>query len=354
MKILRTGSSLIFLLFLLFPFLGRSQKWVADTLRVSFGDSLSIGSSPFSVNSVDDHRSDFSSFLSVYETRKGLVFPVDQIVKTNVPLARSFNDRFSLETKTDQNYRIDIYEFSISNHKEMGKTKLKLNSSLEISNDLPKDSSLIGALYYSQSYVIPKDQSLQDAYEALLESWCLHFSSDVIAVEEGLDELLNNNLYHFRRGANVVSKNFYVGVEMFGGLNFWGIDAELWFSEPEESRMFKRSVRVMRYVNHFDFQSIAMGTKIAHQNYRISENYLLTNKFVFLIGFNNWKDMATASHKLEEIPLFNVSLNQRISYNHFDQKGMVFGLGVMEDLHYIIYHRPQLKIGLSLNFSYKF
>ncbi len=47
-------------------------------------------------------------------------------------------------------------------------------------------------------------------------------------------------------------------------------------------------------------------------------------------------------------------MTQQINYNPLDKKGFVFGLGLMEDAHYIIYHKIKLNVGLSLNCAYKF
>jgi len=73
-----------------------------------------------------------------------------------------------------------------------------------------------------------------------------------------------------------------------------------------------------------------------------------------MLGINNWKDMETERHKLEEIILLNASATQKISYNKLDKTGFVLGLGLMENLTYIVYHQPELKLGLVINAAYKF
>jgi len=236
----------------------------------------------------------------------------------------------------------------------MGKRQLVLFSSLELSKILPHDTVFLGTVYYDQSVKHKKKAPVAEGYELMLTEWSKRFTSDLIAVNQELDQILPDHLYHFRRDKMAVKRNFYVEAELFGGLNFWGIDGELWFSEPEGNRVFKRSVGIMRYVNHPDFQAIAFGSNVNLWNYRIDPKWLFINKMALLIGFNNWKNMDIVPHKLEEIPFFNFSLTQRINYNPFDQSGLVFGIGIMEDIHYIIYHQPKINVGLTLNLAYKF
>ncbi|MBN1925286.1 MAG: hypothetical protein JW798_05570, partial [Prolixibacteraceae bacterium] len=86
----------------------------------------------------------------------------------------------------------------------------------------------------------------------------------------------------------------------------------------------------------------------------LNQNWIFSNKMSLLMGINNWKDIKTVGHKLEEILLFNASMTQSINYNPFDQTGLVFGLGIMEDLHYVIYHDISFNLGISLNCAWKF
>jgi len=343
----------IFLLALLFiPFTGKSQKWIADTLTIDFGKTQQNCS--FRIDTVVDYRNQFPEFISVYEQKKWLFFPVDQIVKTAQPISKLIVSTFQPNAITDSSYRVGIREFFISNSSSTFFRDLKLFSTIELYKSNEHDSSLVGTFYYERKLTQKKKAEIKDGYETLIDDWNKQFSSDIVAAEQGIDQFMPEKYYHFRRGKEWAYRNLYASAEFFGGLSFWGVDGELWFSEPEGNRIFNRSANIIRYVNHPTFQSIAIGRNIRHWNYRLNDDLLFVNKIVFLIGFNKWKDMKTVRHKLEEIPLFDLSFTQQINYNKFDKSGLVFGVGLMEDVHYIIYHKPEIKIGLSLNCAYKF
>ncbi|HKK81544.1 MAG TPA: hypothetical protein VJ909_04805 [Prolixibacteraceae bacterium] len=339
-------------LFAIFSLPLKAQEWVGDTISIRFNypDSLKM---PVNVIQVDDVRSRDSHFLSVYEQKKALFFPVDQIVQTPRSLSRVLEREFSTQQDSVPGFKAEIHRFYITKTTSIFSDRLKLYATVRASGIT--DTSHWGTLYYELPFDFKKkEMPVEKAYNRILQKWGEDFTGDLLEIDAGVDSLPFHHLYHFRREHEPVSRNFYTGIDLFAGLNFWGVDAELWFSEPEGNRIFNRSVRMVRYVEHPDFRAIAFGRDVRLWNYRISENWLFTNKIILLFGINNWKDMATASHTLEEILYMNMSFTQKIQYNRFDQKGWVFGLGLMEDAHYIIYHKPRLKIGLSLSCSYKF
>jgi hypothetical protein len=330
-----------------------AQKWVADTIYVSFSSQNYKGPT-FNLKEVRDYRSVHPAFISVFEQKKMLFFPVDQIVHTQQNLSQSIENRFSNDTIENLDFKADIHEFYVKNHTSMGTRQLVLRSTIELSK-IEEDSTLFfGTLYYSENIKQKKKIPIEDGYHLLIDLWATRFTSDVIAVDKNLDDLMNGNFYHFRRDQHAVGKNLYVETELFGGLNFWGIDAGIWFSEPESERIFNRGIGIMRYVNHPDFHAIAYGSDVRLWNYRFTEKWLFSNKMAFFMGINNWKNMATVDHKFEEIFYFNVSFTQRINFNTLDKSGFVFGAGLMEDVHYVIYHQPKIKLGLTLNLAYKF
>lgn len=345
--------ALILLLILLIPFAGFSQKWVADSITIDFG-SEKMSQSAILVNSVSDLREESSTFISVFEQKKALVFPVDQIVKLQRPLESEFVSRFTPDTTVNINLKVDIQRFYINQSTSLGKRNYTLFSTLEVYNSTQSDSSFLGTFYYEYFYTNKEKDSLTSGYEAIIDKWSHTFVTDVMSVSVGLDNVIGDNLYHFRRGQHAIRKNFYTEVEAFAGLNFWGIDGALWFSEPEGNRVFNRQIGIMRYVNRPTFQSIAVGRNVRMWNYRFTDKWLFTNKIAMLVGFNNWKDMDTVPHKMEEILVLNASMTQRINYNQFDKSGLVFGLGVMEDFYYVVYNKPKLSVGLTLNCAYKF
>lgn len=216
------------------------------------------------------------------------------------------------------------------------------------------ESNLLGTFYYERAFQQKKKLPASEGYEKLLDLWSHAMVSDVTAVQQEIDLLVPGQLSHFRRGQKALDNNLYASLDFFGGLNFRGVDAQLWFSEPEAQRIYNRSTGIIRYVNHPTFQAIAIGRNVRHWNYRLAPKWLFTHKLAFLIGINNFKDMQTARHKLQEIPLFNLSFTQQLNYNGLDKNGLVLGAGLMEDFHYIIDHKPKLNLGLAFNIAWKF
>lgn len=340
-------------IFLILPFSGFGQNWVADSICIGFGGkSLPYGS--FRVLEALDHRNEFPEYIGVFEQKKALFFPVDQIVKTQNPLSLNFETSFDSDSIDSKGIKVDIERFYINQSSSLDKRTLTLFSTLELSQIKKSDTTFLGTLYYEFPYSQKKKLPVSEGYETTIDLWSRTFTSDVLAIGQNLDLLLGDNLYHFRRGDSAISKNLYIETEVFAGLNFWGIDGELWFSEPEGKRIFNRNVGIMRYVNRPNVQAIAVGKNVRMWNYRFTPRWLFTHKMAFLVGINNWKDMSTAAHKLEEILYFDLSFTQRINYNKLDEKGLVFGLGIMEDFSYVVYHKAQFNLGVSLNFAYKF
>lgn len=342
---------------MLFFFIGianlQAQKWVADTIVVDFGNEYRNTAS-FNLFEIIDSRKVDPSFISVYEQKKWLFFPVDQIVKTRLPLTQSLRNYYSNDTVSNMNFAAHLHAFYIRNLSSLTNRQLILYSSIELSKIINADTTFLGTLYYSHSINQKKKTAVVQNYNLLLDEWSSRFTSDVLSVDQYVDQLMLDNFYHFRRGKHAVEKNLYVKTELFGGLSFWGLDAEIWFSEPESKHSFNRGIGIMRYVNQPDFHAIAYGSNVKTWNYRLTKNWLFTNKMGLFIGINNWKDVKTIDHKFEEILFFNCSFTQSINFNTIDQSGFIFGLGVMEYAHYVIYHRPAIKLGLTLNVAYKF
>jgi hypothetical protein len=346
-------------LFALGAFDGRGQeklqKWVADTVTVSFGTSGPFENSNFRLLQGIDLRPEFPSFVSVYERKKAYYFPVDQIVKLDGPLCVRLSEKFVPASPDVPVYLPTVYEFIATNYRKGRKQEFVLNATIQLQQIMPAgDTVMLGTFYFGNNVSIPKREAHAKGYEMLLDDWARRFNNDLLSAQQQLDVVMPEKLYHFRRGQAAVRKNFYTSAEVFVGRTFWGIDGELWFSHPESQQKFDRTSRMVRYQSHPNVQSISFGSKISSINYRLKPNWVVSNKTAFMLGINNWKDMETERHKFEEIFLLNASATQKISYNTLDKTGFVFGLGLMENLTYIVYHDPELKLGLVINAAYKF
>lgn len=336
------------------PSLVFGQKWVADTLVVSFGKSA-IPNCTFSIGKVFDSRSGSPDFLSIFEHKKWLYFPVDQVVVVPSPLAGEFSQKFIAGSDSVPLYGVNVARFVINKKDTNRNRNLSLLATLEVYNvSNTGDSVFFGTFYYEQILKQKKKEMLSLGYEQIIDDWARRFVSDIVSVDAGLTALNPDNFYHFRRGERAVNKNLYASVEMYYGFDFYGCDAELWFSEPEDAKIFQRNSGVLRFVNYRNSQAVALGRQVKRWNYRFSNNWLFTNKVMLLLGINRWKDHQQVAHKFEEIFLFDASMSQQINYNKLDETGFVFGVGLVEDLHYVIHRKISFNIGLSFNCAYKF
>lgn len=326
------------------------QSYVADTIRVKIqkNDNLRFRHSL----KIVDFRNEDHRFISLYEKKKWLFFPVDQIVITNQPVAEGLMSYQNEES--DDEYLLDIHEYYIRNTSSLFKRNFKLNGAFELSELDNSDTTLLGTFYYEQA--LQKSKKLTDSigYSKALSFYTNQIINDLNTVCCDTTEVINPGDYHFRSGAEVAHKNLYFTIDGYYGYTFWGIDAEIYFSDPEPGIKFSRKSRMFRYLNYANRESVAISSKISLFNYRLSNQWLFQNKHAFLFGFNKWHDIDEEKRTIEEIFLFQLTASQRICYNTLDRESLTFGIGLMEEASYIIYNNPTFSIGIVISCGYKF
>lgn len=328
-----------------------AQSYIADTIYVKFQyDSvITINNS----TSVSDKRDIQSNFVSVYEKKKWLFFPVDQVVLTNKDLASGFKEY--LQTANASQYHINIHQFNIDYKRGMFKHSLNLNASFELyGSNSTKNNALLGVFYYDMHSSNKRKIAVTEAYSTAISNFNSEFVWDLNAVCSDTTSHWEAGKNHYRKGQGIVSKNLFISSDIYYGLGFWGFDAEIYFAAPEPAQKFKQKSRMFRYMNFENRQSAAFSSGVSYLNYRLNNNYLFQNKSAFLLGFNKWNDVDEKKRTLEEIFLFQFSMMQRLSFNTLDKSGFVFGVGVMEEVSYVIYNKPMFNIALLLHCSYKF
>jgi hypothetical protein len=345
--------TLVFCLIVFLPNLLIGQSWIADTIKIGFGSAVQPNSA-FVFSHCEDFRSRPRKFVSVYERKKALFFPVDQIVQLYEPLCGQMVQHFLPLAEFHSEYHPRVYEFEII-QKQSGRTRAyTVLSALELWEESPDSGlQLLGTFYHESVFKQRKKEPVDTGYQLAIDRWSTQLAADIVAMQQNIDQLIPGQLGNFRRGKNVVQKNFYLSADWVYGLNFWGIDGEIWFSRPENNKRFRRSSGIVRYQHHSNFKMIAIGRQFHQYHYRLNNNWLLSNKAGFLLGFNNWNDFNTANHKFEEIFNFNLSATQKLIYNRLDNKGLLFGIGIMENFYYIVHHQPRFDVGMVLNVTLK-
>lgn len=327
------------------------QSYIADTLVV---DIQSDTSKKFehSVN-VSDIRGEDPNFVSIYEKKKWLFFPVDQIIYTSKPLTTLFQQNFTAQTV--DLYQLDIYEFYLNHNESMFNRSLSLEASLQLSKvEKAGDTVLLGTFYYEDVAKFKRNKAIEFAYSDVLKEFKTDFLYDLGAICSDSSPNFETDKYHFRKGFPVAQKNLYISTDLFYGIGFWGFDAELWFSSPEPAQKFTRNSSMFRYLNYGNRQSVALSAGVSQFNYRVNQKWLFQNKSAFLLGFNKWTDVDEAKRTIEEIFLFQLTATQRICFNHLDKAGITFGVGLIEEFSYMIYNDPIFSVGLVLSCAYKF
>ncbi len=309
-----------------------AQTYVADTIRVSLDNQ--VFEKFHSRLSATDFREENPYFISVFEKKKGLVFPVDQIVNARKPLHSYFaNDA---DTASNKSYHLEIHDFYLS---EINKAS---------------DTTYLGIFYYERPEKFNKKDSLLQSYQNVWMSFSTQFYADLSLITS--DSIPDNKpfTYHFNPGQKPAPKNFYVSLDGYYGYTFWGIDAEIYFAAPEMAQKFTRNTRMFRYLNYGNRESAAFSTQVSQFNYRLNQRWLFQNKHGFIFGLNKWNDVDEAKRTFEELFLFQYAFSQRLTYNPLNKKGLTFGIGLMEETSYIIYNDPFFSVALLFNCAFKF
>lgn len=324
-----------------------SQAYVADTITVNFSDIFNQ-SLQYNVNAAES-RIENVNFISVFEKKKLLVFPVDQIVVTNKPLKNYFVN--VTNNNQQPGYFLNIHEFYINYNESIFNKTLKLDTYIGLSRiDNLTDTTYLGVFYYQKKIKCNKKHTISQNYTNLYNTFSSDFNNSFKQVIDSSATKPGNFIPHL----HVAPKNFYVSIDAIYGYNFYGVDAEIWFSEPELSNKFKRKARLFRYLQYKNRKSAGFSTNVSQFNYRINQNWLFTNKNCFLFGFNQWLDIDENKRKFEEMFLLQYSFAQRITYNKLNKTGLTLGVGLFEEASYILYNKPFFSAGLIINIAYKF
>ena len=140
---------------------------------------------------------------------------------------------------------------------------------------------------------------------------------------------------------------------MFTGLNWWGFQAEIFFTRPETRRNNHYWAGIIRYNNNEEYESLAIGRKSEHYYCRRSNKLLFDIDLNILIGFCKWRKVDEENIKLYQVVDFELSSIQCIQYNPVNSKGIFFKAGFMENILYVIDKKPKFQLGTYLGVGLK-
>jgi hypothetical protein len=341
---------ILIILFTLFFQSIYTQKIVTDTVHINFSID-SIFPANYFWQSVTDKRGVNPKLVSYSQTKKYVLLPIDQELCVQDEIAHIISSNKNTSFSSDT-LLLELDYFIIEKYKGRFFNPYILYADMpvkQVKNGIVKD---IGVISYNFEYKPFKNKTpYSQACEEVLTNWHRQFKIDMISVvnymhtnTEKPEILLTENInkpYFF---------NFTVGGA--AGLNFWQVEGDIHFTRPETSinRWFTGSF--IRYQNTPEFEMIGFGKKQEHFTKRISDKTLLDISTNTLLGLNKWKN--TKDIKLWQIMQISFSSAQSINFEPKNKSGILFKVGLFENLYYIVQKNLGFQIGPYLSIGYKF
>jgi hypothetical protein len=333
-------------------FHGHAQKMVQDTILVPFGET-NHQTIPYPLDEIKDLRPKLDQVLDIVEKNRYVFFPVDHLVVTPEPMAKNI-ENFFIDTleKPATRYKLEIEDFRVYPVNGMLFSYHRLDAAIRVI----QDNEYKGLLLYNEE--LPRKifgkEKIEQSYHYALEQWQFHFISDMNRLPGYEIDNWQEGFYNFRPGQESARRYLNITTKTTRLLSGWLFDGEINFSTYEARAKKHENGNMIRFRDAEKFQSFGIGRKSEHLRIRISPRFEFDLHSIFILGINKWKDVEEANRRLEEVVLFNYTLGQEILYNPFANSGLLAGIGIVEDVHYIIHHRVQFSPGISLKIGIKF
>jgi len=345
------------LLFLVFSNLCLfGQKYIKDSVLVKPERNQAVLKKTFQIYNFNDKRKHPGHILDIAEKKRYLVIPVDQIYYLNRPLKEILDSLMCIDNITSDRKPLsfDIYEFSPGVRKGGLIQSYFLNAHIRV-NEVSNDSIVkyLGDFVYETSIPYKEYKSNKKAsYEALIHDWQKELIDDIdlflVTPKQTYDFLLPNYKEPGYKYHNILIGN----ASFVGGLDWWGLEGEMFFSAPEANEFFVRNTGTARYVNAKTFESLLFGKKNQNYFWRKGKYSLFEIQSKFMFGFNRWKDIETVDHELWELFQFCFSFSEMYQFNQLDKKGITISVGAVEDIYYI-FNKLDYRLGIKLSLGLK-
>ncbi len=353
-RIKLTTGILTFLSLFLFQ-ISEGQRFLPDTIYVNFHADSLLPLTGISITEIIDSRNEDPRFVRYGTKTKFLLFPVDQEVYTTSPLADEIGKHILSDSSEGPEYTLEIQKFEIEKEKGRISSTTFLNTDLSL-YEKHKDSLVYkGTFYYDYLYRRQaKKETLTEETENLLSKWHSDFKLDLITSKAKYTGQEKQVYTNFMVDNKIKSLYLNTSVAAFYGLNWWGLQGEVFFTRPETRSRNHYWAGIVRYNNNNDYESFAIGRKSEHYYFRKNENWLFDVDLNILIGFCKWKDVDEQNVKLYQVLDFELSSIQSIQYNPINSKGVFLRAGITENFLYVIEKKPKFQVGIFLAFGMKF
>ncbi len=346
--------SVIPFFFMLICQICEGQRLLPDTIDINFRADSIVQLNNLNITEITDKRNENPRFIRYGTKNKFLLIPVDQEFYTKEPLADEIARNIVADKFSSPEFLLAINKF------EVEKQKGRISSTTFLSADLilyerKKDSMIYrGTFFYDYPYRREgKKETMKQESENLLGKWHRDFKIDLMTVNAKSTGDDKNTYTNFINDTSVQSLYLNIGGGLFAGLNWWGFQAEIFFTRPETRSNNHYWAGIIRYNNNEDYESFAIGRKSEHYYFRRNEKLLFDVDLNILIGFCKWRNVDEGNIKLYQVVDFELSSIQCIQYNPVNSKGFFFKAGFMENLLYVIDKKPKFQLGTYLGVGLK-
>lgn len=345
---------LVLILTLIFTHLLKGQKFLPDTLIVDFkGDSL-IDMDLVSVVKINDFRNENPHFVRFETKKKYLFIPIDYEIYTRKPLSDEILSSMSGDTGRRYNYILDIRKFEIEKKKRRFASSVYLVADIPVYEHTGDTCQYRGTLYYDYLYLPQaKKESLEESTENLLSSWHTDFKIDLLTIKSISSDIAPEIAPNFITNPKIRSLYLNSMGGVFMGINWWGMQGEIYFTRPETNLKNQYTSGIIRYQNNPDYESFAIGKNSEHYSWRWNRKLLLDADLNILLGFCKWKDIEKHDPTLYQLFDIEASSVQSIYFNPMNKRGLTARIGLIENISYIIDKKIKIQAGLFVGLGFK-
>jgi hypothetical protein len=328
--------SLLYLLFITFPFSVFGQKFISDSLVVEFGKS-DLQKINVAIDTIIDKRNFNPNCIAITERKKYYNVPIDYRILIPKPLSVGVKEMFSnnQDSLTANKYRLEIKEFNIIAESKLLKNNYTCNSIISVYTVKNNINTYKGTLVYETQNAVKKNKKQpQTEYETFIDMWKVRFAKDMNAIALSPGDSTSSILNLITQQSDF-RKNMIISSDVAIGIGSWVVDGEIMFSRPEPQRQFYRQGNILRYRHEKKYESLEFSIANKQYNYRLNNNFVFVLKPKLFWGLNYWNNNEYSNHGLQDIFLFDFSATQSILYNPFYKRGVICGMGIMESATWI-------------------
>jgi hypothetical protein len=350
----RLVSPIILLIFICTPIYSQ-KKLISDTTIINVPIDSSLKKVNATIANVIDMRKGEEDVLRITQKNVYQFIPIDHYININKPLEHYIPDFF--DGTENVNFEFKINRFEITERKGLFYPAYTLNALFDISKySTNNGDTLAGTLIYNNEInARTKGKKPGQKEEKLIKQWEKDFVEDMHNLTKHANNSKNSLPYNFRKSNQTYRTNLVLSSRFIGGLDFWMLEGEVIFAEPEASRWFRQSGYMVRYRNEKKFESIAFTRNSEHFIYRLNDKFLFDINTNFMIGVIKWKDMWDVEHPIWHIVLLDLSASQYIKYTPFNNKpSFVMGAGILENVYYVPDGIFKFKPGIGIQLGYRF